>query len=282
MNKYNILLKCLIAASIMVIPSLGGAEEMHYSLGTGLEFTSGTYGTGSRTNTVYIPFTAVVYPTERFDFSVEIPIVYQSNNNVITTLGSAMHGGQSTANSSAASSTTGTGMMGGSSGMSGGMGQGGLGDITIKTGYILATEKELMPQIRPNVFLKFPTADKNKALGTGEYDAGAALELWKWLDNWCTYTEVGYVLQGKSSDIPLKNYLYYTVGTGYQITDAFRTMLLLKGSTETFVGADPLLEARLKLKYQASKHTGVTGYFAKGISTSSPDYGTGVAVFYDF
>lgn len=282
MNRLNRYFRWLITVALLTLPGLvSAADEINYSLGLGVEFASGTYGTGARTNTVFVPFTAAVYPSERLDFFVEIPVVYQSNNNVVSSLGSGMHGG--TSGSSVASATVSSGMMGGSSGMgSGGMGQGGLGDITVKAGYILVPEKDLMPQIRPNVFVKFPTADKNKSLGTGEYDGGFALEFWKWLDSWCTYAEVGYTIQGKSSAIALKDYLYYTVGAGYQVTDKFRPMLILKGSTATVDEIDPLLEARLKLKYQTTKQTGIEGYFAKGLSTSSPDYGTGLAVFYDF
>lgn len=281
MNGFNRHSKWLITLALLFIPALVIAKDMHYSLGAGLEFATGTYGSGKRTNTVFVPFTAAFYPTERLDLFVEIPVIYQSNNNVVTTLGSGMHGGQSAAGSSVASTAASGGMMGGSSGM-GGMGQAGIGDITVKAGYILVHEKELLPQIRPNVFVKFPTADQNKSLGTGKYDGGFALEFLKWLDSWYTYTEVGYTIQGKSSAIALKDYLYYTVGAGYQVTDKFRPMLILKGTTVTVDGIDPLLEARLKLKYQATQHTEIEGYFAKGISSSSPDYGTGVAVYYCF
>ncbi len=273
-------LKCLIIVVMVITPGVSSADETHYSLGLGLEFVSGTYGTGTRTNTVYIPFTAAVYPNERLDLSVEIPFVYQSNSNVVSSLGGGMRGGQSAANGS--TTTSATGVMGGSSGMGGGMGQGGIGDITVKTGYVLVTERESVPQVRPNVFLKIPTADKNKALGTGEYDGGAAIEVLKWLDNWVAYAEAGYAIQGKSSIISLKDYLYYTVGAGYQVTDALRPMFILKGSTATVAGGDPLLEAHLKLKYQATKHSGLEGYVAKGITTSSSDYGTGLYVYYDF
>lgn len=285
MKRCNQHFKWLITAALVCLPGLGSADDkIHYSLGLGLEFASGAYGTGTRTNTVLIPFTAAVYPSERLDFLIEIPFIYQSNNNVISSLGSGMHSGQSTTGSSVASPAVSSGMMGsGSSGMgNGGMGQGGIGDITVKAGYVLVPEKELTPQIRPNVFVKFPTADKNKSLGTGEYDGGFALEFWKWLDSWCTYAEAGYAIQGKSSAIALKNYLYYTLGAGYQVTGKFRPMFILKGSTAPVDGVDSLLEARLKLKYQATQHTGIEGYLAKGITTSSPDYGTGLAFYYDF
>jgi len=283
MNSFTSHFKWLITTAVLFIPGLGNADQMHYSVGLGLEFASGTYGTGIRTNTVFIPFTAAVHPSERLDFFVEIPIIYQSNNNVVSRLGSGIHSGQFAMGSSVASPAGSSGMMGGTSGMgNGGMGQGGVGDITVKTGYVLVPEKERAPQIRPNVFVKFPTAEKNKSLGTGAYDGGFALEFWKWLDSWITYAEAGYAIQGKSSAIAMKNYLYYTIGAGYQVTDNFRPMFILKGSSAPVDGVDPLLEARLKLKYQATQHTGIEGYLAKGITTSSPDYGTGLAVFYDF
>lgn len=38
----------------------------------------------------------------------------------------------------------------------------------------------------------------------------------------------------------------------------------------------------MKVKYQITKHTGIDGYLAKGITTASPDYGMGVAVSYEF
>lgn len=283
MNSFTSHFKWLITMAVLFIPGLGNAYQTHYSVGLGLEFASGTYGTGTRTNTVFIPFTAAVHPSERLDFFVEIPIIYQSNNNVVSRLGSGIHSGQFAMGSSVASPVEGSGMMGGSSGMgNGGMGQGGIGDITVKAGYVLVPEKERVPQIRPNVFVKFPTADKSKSLGTGAYDGGFALEFLKWLDSWIAYAETGYAIQGKSSAIALKNYLYYTIGAGYQVTDNFRPMFILKGSTAPVDGVDPLLEARVKLKYQVSQHTGIEGYLAKGITTSSPDYGTGLAVFYDF
>lgn len=274
-------LKWLVLITLVVTPVWVNAEQTRYSLGLGFEFASGTYGTGSRTNTVFIPFTAAVYPSERLDLFVEIPVIYQSNNNVVSRLGSGMHAPQATGGTVAAAPAG--GMMGGSSGVgSGGMGQGGIGDITARVGYVAIPERADMPAVRPNVFVKFPTADSSMALGTGEFDGGFALELWKWLDDWHTFAEAGYAIQGKSPAIALKNYLFYSAGAGYQLTERLRPMVVLKGATPPVEGGDPLLETRLKLKYQATHHTGIEGYLAKGITSASPDYGAGIVVYYDF
>ena len=74
----------------------------------------------------------------------------------------------------------------------------------------------------------------------------------------------------------------YNAGVGYQVAENFRPILLVKGATSPAEGAGSLLEVRLKLRYQATSHTGIDGYIAKGITTNSPDYGTGLAVYYDF
>ena len=89
----------------------------------------------------------------------------------------------------------------------------GLGDITLKVGYILLPEKDYLPQVRPIAFVKFPTADKNKALGTGEFDEGFSVEVSKWFGDWNPFAEAGYTVQGKSSQLALKNYLAYNAGT---------------------------------------------------------------------
>jgi len=180
----------------------------------------------------------------------------------------------------AGSSGGGSGMMGASAARGTQTAQSGLGDIIARAGYILVPESKLMPQIRPNIFVKFPTADK--ALGTGETDAGFALELSKRLGDWYSFAEAGYTIQGKSTALPLKNYLNYRAGAGYRVTDKFRPMLMLKGTASPAEGVTDYLEARLRLMYQATKQTGVEAYLAKGLTTNSPDYGTGLAVFYDF
>ncbi len=160
--------------------------------------------------------------------------------------------------------------------------QSGLGDIKAKAGYIVVTEKDYVPEVHPFVFVKFPTADKNKFLGTGAFDGGVGVELSKWLKDWYSYGEVGYVIQGKSDVVDVKNYVEYSVGEGYQVTDKLLPMVLLKGQTPPAEGSTALLEVRLKLKYQLTEKAALSGYVAKGVTNASPDYGAGVAVAFDF
>ena len=277
----------VVVAALLITPVAGHAADKTATVGLGFEFTSGDYGTATRTNSVFVPFTVAVTPTDRWGFSLEIPYVYQSNTNVIAGQFRQMQGQTMTMQKI-------TGVMAGpGSGISSGTirsgsnsdptkAQSGVGDITFRAGYVLIQEGDAIPQVRPNLFVKIPTADKDRGLGTGEFDEGVAMEVSKWFGNWYTFVEPGYTIQGKSPDLSLKNYLSYSAGAGYQVTGNFRPIFMFKGATAPADGSTALLEARLKLKYQASQHTGIEGYLAKGITTSSPDYGTGLAVFYDF
>lgn len=275
----------LALAATLALPYFVQAEEYPYSVGLGFEFSSGKYGTNTRTDAVYAPLTITASPTDRLGLSLEIPFVYQSNGNVLSSIATGGMQSSRTMKQLAAG-------MGGQTGSGTGMtstsatgtnqSESGLGDITLKVGYILLPEKDYLPQIRPIAFVKFPTADKNKALGTGEFDEGVSVEVSKWFGDWNPFAEAGYTVQGKSSLLALKNYLAYNAGVGYQVADNFRPILLVKGSTAPADGASSLLEVRLKLKYQLTSRTGIEGYLAKGVTTNSPDYGTGLSVSYSF
>ncbi|MFZ3116374.1 MAG: transporter [Syntrophales bacterium] len=268
-------LSLFFVMAVFLLPAWAAAR---WSAGLGFEFASGKYGTDVTTDSVYMPLTATVYPTARLDVSLEIPYVYQSSSaaNVGIFRGSQ---GQ-TMGMQDLGADAGSGMM--TSPTAGGAHntQSGLGDVVASAGYVLIPESKLMPQIRPSIFVKFPTADK--ALGTGEIDEGFAVALSKWLGDWYSFAEAGYTIQGASATLPLKDYLSYRVGTGYQVTDKLHPMLMLKGATSPAESTTDLLEARLRLIYQASKRTVIEGYLARGLATSSPDYGAGLAIFYDF
>ena len=287
MEKYLRTDKCLILLAVMTalfLPAWVYADEPAYSVGLGFEFASGEYGTGIRTDYVYMPLTAAVYPTERLDFTLEIPFVYQSSSAVVAGQFMGMQSMQSSSTTTTMLSGIGMGPGPRTSASAGEINnsQYGLGDMKFKAGYVLYTEEKYVPAIRPNFYVKFPTADKNKFLGTGAFDGGFAVELTKWFGHWVADGEMGYAIQGKSSVLAVKNYLYYYAGGGYQLTERLRPMVFIKGSTPPVEGASSLLEARLRVKYQITKQTGIDGYLAKGITTASPDYGMGLAVFYQF
>lgn len=271
----------LAVITALLLPASVYADGPKYDVGLGFEFTTGKYGTGITTDAVYIPFIAEIYPTERLDFSLELPLIYQSSSSVVA--GEFMGMRQSSGlGSMSVMAAMGPGPRTTASSADINNSQFGLGDMKLRAGYVIYTEEKYVPAFRPNFFLKIPTADKDKFLGTGAFDGGFALEVSKWFGKWFTDGEMGYAFQGRSTVVAVKDYMYYYAGAGYQLSERLRPMFLFKGSTPTVEGATALLEARLRVKYQLTKQTGIDGYIAKGITTASPDFGTGVALFYYF
>jgi hypothetical protein len=283
MRHFTVGEKCLtllVILAVLLPPAWGVAADSSYSVGLGFEYASGDYGTGISTDFVYVPFTVAIYPTKRLDFSLEIPYLYQSSSAVVAGTFRGMQ------QSSVPGSMSVLGAMGrgltNAPAANVGNSQSGPGDMTFRAGYIAVVEGEYLPGIRPNFYVKFPTADKNKFLGTGAFDEGLAMEFSKWFGSWLADGELGYTFQGKSTVLAVKDYIYYDAGVGYQLTEHFRPMLVLKGSTPRAEGASAQLETRLRAKYQLTEHTGLDGYLSKGITKASPDYGTGLALYLEF
>lgn len=254
------------------------------SISIGTEFNSGSYNTDSTIRSLYSPLIISYYPTERFDMNIELPFVYQSSSQVITTsLGQTATGTVIVrGNGRGGMITTGGGTTTTSSSSSSSSDVSGLGDIILRAGYIQLFESSAIPQIRTSLFVKAPTASVSDGLGTGEFDFGGGFNLYKEFGDLRLSGEALYTYQGKVSGFGLKNYLSYTGTVGYQATDSIQPMLVVKGATAPSTYSDDLLEVRGRLLWNITKTTALDLFASRGISKSSPDYGGGFAVIYSF
>jgi len=248
------------------------------SIRVGAEFASGDYGTATTTDSWYFPVIATWFPTDRIDVGVEIPYLYQSNANVTSGLFQNRYG-------SAARQLAGGGGPGGKSRQPGdaasSSADSGLGDIILRFGVIALFEGEFLPQMRPSIFVKFPTADSD-GLGTGEFDAGGGIELSKWLTDWHLLGEGLFTYQGRADGFALKNYVSFTAGVGYLWTDSLETMVLTKGATAPSEYSTDLLEVRGRIVWAITDAVALDVYGSRGLADSSPDYGGGMALVYSF
>lgn len=143
-------------------------EGRRGAVGLGVDFATGDYGSGTSTDFIAVPLIVDLYPTERLDLELIIPWVYQTNGD--NAYGTVMPYRQGYARGAA--TATGTRFQAGAGGSSGSTAGGsagsasGLGDITLTAGYIIIPEGTVVPRVRPLIYLKFPTADENKGLGT--------------------------------------------------------------------------------------------------------------------
>lgn len=262
-----------------------------FSLGLGVDYETGDYGTGSDSDFISVPLYIDAYPSERLDFELIVPFIYQrvEDDSVTTVIYRTQGGGyagSAVRNRAGQNDTAGDGN--GSSETSETTttkhhtSESDLGDITLTAGYIIVEEGLAIPQVRPTFYLKFPTADKDKGLGTGEFDYGPGLTLVKWLGNWHLFAEGQYVVQGDSSLYDTKDYFNYNGGVGYQFGENFYSAVQMLGATAPAEGADASLEGRLKVIWRMMSDVSLEGYVGTGLNENSADFSSSIAVFFDF
>jgi len=156
----------LVVVVLMIVgvrPALA-QDEPRVSLSTSVDYSVGDYGTGKDTTLVYVPFTLGVRPFDRFWLSVTVPYLYQTGQNIVLTGGGVAVRGKSNGKlTRSVTSTT----------------ESGLGDVLAKASLVLIEEKDFIPEITPYFKVKFPTADKDRGLGTGEFDETLGVDVSK-------------------------------------------------------------------------------------------------------
>lgn len=268
------LLRCAVGLLLFQATLAFGAAASSSSISLGFDYASGDYGTDQTTDSYQIPVTFAYAPNDRLDFSLVIPYVYQNNSATVVLGGTRTpvhHAGT-----------------GGGAGM-GGMGSGtsastvnvndsqsGLGDITLTTGFVLMPEAGPIPSLRPLVYIKFPTADEDKGLGTGATDLGGGLSLAKKFGDWSTYVEALYIAPGSTTYYNPDNYWTYLASASYRLSERLNCGIDLSGATAAFDAGTDALEVQAKVSYWTSKQGNVGGYVAKGLSDGSADYGAGI------
>ena len=276
-NKVALLLwLALFAHSSQVLasdgePRLGSAATA--AVGVGFEISHGDYGAGADATLVTLPLSVFLYPVNKLDITLEVPLLYLSSKSdsgvIVTHSGGAGRG--RTVNSSR---TTVTG--------SETVQESGVGDINMTAGWTLLTEGEGTPKIRPTFYAKVPSGDLDRGLGTGTLEVGPGFSVSKWLGNVQLFGEGAYIFQNSKSDYPGRNYVSYLGGAGIQATERLFVSALAKGSSARSDGAEAQAEGRISLNFMHSRRISWNFYGSAGFTDASPDYGGGMVMIYRF
>lgn len=261
------------------LPALAGSVPPQFAVGLGVDASTGKFGTDSTSTYVSVPFIFDWFPTERIDLELTIPLLYQKSENTgVAALGANP---KSTARRN-------MGYTGGSASLAGGGttagdSEFGLGDITLTGGYALLQDSDSTPLVRPTLYLKFPTADDTKGLGTGKFDVGPGLAMSKWLGSWQPFVDSRYIFQGASNeDTGARDYFIADTGIGYSWNERFYTSAYARVGSTVFDGIEAPLDIRLKSVWRFAERLNSEAYLLKGLSDGSPDFGGGVAIFVEF
>lgn len=249
-----------------------------------VNYSSGSYGTDSRTSILYAPMT-VRRIFRDGDVSLTIPFVSISGTGAVRLVG-----GVPTRTSSATASPVaalaggpGNGKSPGSSPLSSSTTDSGLGDIILRGRYYLIEESTIMPLVAITGRVKLPTADAGSGLGTGEFDEGAGVELTKSLTNrWLAFLDAGYNIIGDAPGTNFNNQWWYDVGVGYDVTDNLNMSVFYEeycALVNTVSNARDLLALT---NYVVNDTVHLTGSLLVGLSNGAPNYGFGGGVRFRF
>ncbi|HKI51567.1 MAG TPA: transporter [Geothermobacteraceae bacterium] len=272
----------LLAALFITLPTCGFATSLidqsepaplNLSLGLGMQFEAGDYGTSDTVEIWKVPLLVEWAPQERLMLALEIPYLYQSRTGA-----TVLVGGTPTPVRRGTGSMAGTGGMsvvGSESSVSG------LGDITLTASLTLLKDQEAMPRILAHLYAKLPTADEQEGLGTGEFDWGGGLGLGKRFGDWSSYAEALYIEPGTSELYAPDGYWEWLASLSYRTTANLRPGLSISGGTAPFAGTEGPLELKARLTGLSGELTSYSFYVVRGLSDASPDWGLGCSIYFD-
>jgi hypothetical protein len=283
--------------TLLIVPTAANAAD-EWQVGTAPSFSSGRYGTDSRTEVLHTPITArrlfkdadltLVFPLTCIWGNAGVtvlngtPVRTERLQAAATTLPQPTRGetvptrtdstppptrttpdAGSTATTTAASNTTSAC---------------GTGDIVVRGRYYIVDEHAWMPTVAIRAHVKTPTADADRGLGTGRADEGLGMEISRSLGRgFMAMLDGGYTIIGQPTGIEYDNNWWYDVGFGQNLGgDTVNLSVFFseyRALVPGLVNARDILVA-LNVKGSGGWRIQISG--EKGLSDGSPDHGISI------
>jgi hypothetical protein len=155
----------------------------------------------------------------------------------------------------------------------------GLGDIVLRGRYYALDEKDWWPTVALTGRIKFPTAQSQRGLGTGEFDEGIGVETTKsFAEKWLLFVDAGYTWVGKPPGFDLRNQWNYDVGLGYNFTKLLTASVYYEEYRAAVQGNQNPQDVLISLNYQWTPQVGIMAYSQIGLSDGAPAYAVSLGV----
>lgn len=249
---------CLAAAR----PCFAG--DLDWKFSTSLNYETGKFGTGTRSSSLYIPFT-VRRDWVDWNASVTLPYVRQTSNGQVVNVGGR------------------SGKIGKGQATTAAITHSGLGDAVVRAGYVLLREDPRPADLSLVGKIKVPTADETKGLGTGKFDTGLGLELGKVIvSRWTFLADVYYSFIGDPPGTDLENQVAFDFGFWHPLGEVWNLTVLFEGSNALVSGDPAPRDVRATLDGGFDERSRIFAGVLLGLSDGSPDYGLSVGGSYRF
>jgi Putative MetA-pathway of phenol degradation len=248
------------ASAILLAAAPVFAADLQWSVTTAVFYSVGDYGTDKDTTIVSAPVTLGVTPIERLTLSLTVPYIRQTTQNVVVT-------GGGVAVRTRGSSTTSSART-----------EDGVGDVLLKGSVAVLRDEGPIPEVAPYVRIKFPTADEDRGLGTGEFDETIGVELSKRLTDRLTgLLGFSYTFIGSPAGEELRDSIGWSLGGDYAVTPPISLFAFLEFST-AIDQRQPDLELRVGAEFRATKALSLIAAVSRGFTEGSADWGVSASL----
>jgi hypothetical protein len=245
--------KLAALAALCFAAAPAAAEDNVLTLGGGLHYSQGDYGTGETTKITTLALTGR-YDAPRWVFKLTLPYLFVSGGrNVVPGIGPV---GRSRGTSSAS----------------------GPGDIVGAATYTAFYDNASMLGLDLTGKLKLGTADRDEGLGTGENDYSFQADLYKTIDRTTLFGTLGYTIFGDPPGFPLDNGFYYSLGASFKLPPRESVGFSLDGRQAVVPGGPEQRELVGFWTRALESAWKMQAYFLVGLADGSPDWGAGLTL----
>ena len=235
----------LLGVAFMLQGVTASAQDNNptFTLSTGVDFASGSYGGDVDIEDTYVPLTATAdYGRVAFRLTVPYLSVSAPGSGALVT-------------------------------------ESGLGDIIGSvTFYDVVSSQSLGIAMDITGKVKFATADENKGLGSGENDYSVHADVYKFIDNFTLLSSIGYKFRGDPAGLDLDDVFMASLGGTYKFTADVKGGLFFDYRESSISGSDSVQELSAFVSRRVSENWRLQVYGLTGFTDSSPDWGGGLQI----
>lgn len=246
----------------LLVPALAANAALgaDFSLSSGFDYSSGSYGTSQTTDIASIPVgLRWNWPSTTLKVSVPYLRIRSSGQSSVVT----------TPDGGVIVSDHGGGV------------QEGWGDVTTSLTYSAITDTRRGFFLDLGGKLKVATHPASSGLGTGENDIALQADAYWARGLWTPFATLGYRKYGQPQGLHLRSVPYSGLGFSYRLTAQQSTGLMWDWRAPNRDGASPVSEATGFWMHRFDKSIRMQLYMSKGFSDASSDWGLGAMLRFD-
>lgn len=255
--------KLIALALLCLAQSALAAEPGRWRIGTGFDYSRGTYGTGIDTTILAVP---IDFRDETGPWVLKLSVPYlriSGASAVIPGIGPADRGNRRGGGAVESNAS-------------------GIGDSTLSATYAAYYDAASRAGFDLTAKLKLATGDENAGLGTGSDDVSVEVDGYQGMPDFTVYGAFGYTIFGDSPVVDLQNVLYGYAGLSRPLNASdhlgFEVDLRQSGSPAPLARRELMgfFMRRFDLRWRGQ------AYLLKGFADGSPDWGLGATIAYSF